>query len=82
MDWTPLVQAIPSGGGIIALLIIVIVFLKHIEADAKLRTETHLLCEKKLEGITERSEGVIKDNTSALMELRDAVRDLRINRVA
>ena len=77
MDFTNLVGLLPQIGSTGAVIVVVVVFLNHIQKDSVDRKETHLLCEEKLERITNKCLEAFSDNTKAVTELRDAVRGLQ-----
>ena len=89
MDWTPLVASLPQGGSIVAFIIVVVLFLNHIKTKddqttmlLKQAQETHLNCEEKLESIADKCLIVVQDNTKALIELKEAVRELKLKHVS
>ncbi len=77
MDYTNLVALVPQGASVVAVIVIVIVFLNFISEQTKLLASTHKTCEEKLEHILDRCDVVITDNTKAVTQLIDAVRDLK-----
>lgn len=77
MDWTPLVAALPQGGSIVAFVVVVVIFLKHIKEDALDRGQTHKLCEERLEKITNKCLDVFEEHTKAFTELKDTVKSFQ-----
>lgn len=77
MELTELIPLLPQGASVIAVIAVVIIFLRFIQDNNRILQETHKTCEDKLETIADRCNGVIEENTRALVQLIDAVKEVR-----
>lgn len=77
MDLNNLISLVPQGSMLGAVLFLVIIFLNYMKECNKVLHESNKACEDRLALITEKNAEVIKDNTKALTQLQEAVKDLK-----
>ena len=77
MDFTQLIPLLPQGASVVAVIMVVIIFLRFTQDNNKMMHHVHQECEKRLEAITTRTNGVVEDNTRALTQLVEAVKEMR-----